>query len=278
MLPEQATPASRIRFDFARRFAEACPPDLAEEIAVSGSVARGWSDDDSDVELNLWTSNLPSAEARAAWMAGLGIIALDIEPEARDDDSWWIGGEFQGIPVEFGWQTYEALDRTCERLLSGTVTDRGFTFLADLLLHVISLRETGALAERQARMRDMPERVQRALTTAALTGFKPGHLDSLRRLALRGETLALDAALLSDLDAALRLIYAAHKRWMPSRKWSQTAALEFAPADWLTRFDAALRPIDPLERIEAVRRLVRDALYAIPCYIDVGAALAAWEG
>lgn len=278
MFPEQATPASRQRFDLARQIAEACPPALADAIAVSGSVARGWSDDDSDLELNFWGQDLPPESERAAWMMRLGVTDLEIEPTARDDDSWWIGGCFQGVPIEFGWQTCAALDRLCDALLSGTAAVGEIAFLGDLLAHVLPLRGEEEIAARQARVRAMSERVQRMLIVTAAARFKPGYLKAARRLAARGETLALNEALMGDLDAALRLMYAAHRRWLPGRKWRQTAARAFAPADWLKRFDDALCVVDPTARVDAVWRLVREALLEVPCYIDVSDALSALEG
>lgn len=274
MLPARATPASQMRFDLAKQIAEACPPDLVQEIGLSGSSARGWSDESSDMELNLWVEALPPVDQRRAWVESLGAADLDVEDAARSDDSYWIGGVYQGVPVEIGWQTYTALDTVCDHLLSGAVTDRGVTFLADLLLNVVLLRDVGEVEARRARLRRYPERVQREMIKVASARFKPGHLAAERRLAAHGETLALNQRLLADMDSALEIVYAAHKRWMPGRKWVQSAAREFAPADWLARFDEALCVPDPLARVDAVAALVRDALGMVPCDIDVYGTLA----
>lgn len=229
MIPETITDASRLRIELARQIAEQCPPELADEIGVSGSAARGRSDDESDMEINIWVKTLPDASARADWLASLNIENLTFEEHPRDDVSYWVGGVYQGIDLEIGWQTYDALDVTCDKLLSGTITDRGFTFLADLLLHVILLRDTGEIEQRRARLRRYPERMQRESLKAATARFKPGVIAERRRLARNGETLALNERLIGDLDAALQIIYAAHKRWMPGHKWTMTEVRTFAP-------------------------------------------------
>ncbi len=53
-LPSDATAASRLRLDLAQRLTDVCPAELGQEIALTGSAARGRADDFSDIELNLW--------------------------------------------------------------------------------------------------------------------------------------------------------------------------------------------------------------------------------
>jgi hypothetical protein len=263
------TPASRIRYALAQHFAAACPLALADSIAVCGSTARGWSDAHSDIELTFWVDALPPAETRAAWMEAIGICDKVAQPIAHWDGSEWIAGfapveEGEDIPVEFGWQTYADLDAAIARLHSGQVIDRSFTFLADMLIHAVPLRATPALTSRLDRLSQYPDAVQTAVIAAAVRHFSQDHALTLRRLAARGETLALNERLNADLDAALTLIYAAHRRWMPSRKWMMTVARGFAPGDWLLRCDAALCVVDAHDRVEVVLALVREAAAATP--------------
>jgi hypothetical protein len=264
------TSASRVRYALAQRFAAACPLTLADSIVVCGSTARGWSDAHSDIELTFWGDELPPPEVRTAWMMeAIGVRDLVIQPIAHWDGSEWIAGEVQTeqggiIPVEFGWQRYADLDAAISRLHSGQVVDRSFTFLADMLIHAVPLRDTPALSSRLARLSEYPDAVQTAVITAALRHFSPDHALGLRRLAARGETLALNERLNADLDAALCLIYAAHRRWMPNRKWMMSVARGFAPGDWLIRCDAALCVVDAHDRVEVVLALVREAAALAP--------------
>ncbi len=277
MLPENATPASHHRYQLARQIAATCPPTLAADIALTGSSARGWATDDSDLELNLWSETLPPLEERTAWLTTLGVRDLDIETAARDDDSYWIGGVYEGVPVEFGWQTHAALDATCDRLLSGTVTDRSVTFLATLILNGVPLRDSGAVSTRQIRLRAYPDTVQRASIQRAVAHIKRGHVQTTLALAARGETISAVERLVTDLDAAIQVVYAAHRQWMPTRKWTLTTARTFAPPELVARFQITPFIVDPQERIRAVAKLLRDALALVPCDIDVYGTLAALE-
>jgi predicted nucleotidyltransferase len=57
-LPPDATLHSHALFPLAREMTDACPPELGSEIALAGSVARGWADEHSDIELNFWLETL----------------------------------------------------------------------------------------------------------------------------------------------------------------------------------------------------------------------------
>lgn len=276
MLPDHATPASVTRYEMAQQIASVCPPELAEAIAVCGSTARGWSDDASDMEMNFWVETLPPLEDRVSWMEAIGVARLEMDASPHWDGSQWISGVIVGqggaIEVELGWQTFGDLAQAVARLLSGGLTERAFTFLGDLLIHALPLRPAPALEVLIDRLRAYPDAVQTAQAAVALQRFGRGHAAGLRRLAARGETISLNERLNGDLEAAISLLYAAHRRWMPSRKWTMTVARAFAPGDWLLRCDAALTVIDPSARIDAVLSLVREAVSALPAHIDTRSA------
>lgn len=251
-LPASASAASRRRADLALRLLHSCPAALGDEIALVGSTAHGFADDQSDLELNLWTGAIPPLDERAAWLRGAGAADLRAEDTPRPDDSYWIGFTLDGIPCEVGWQTFDALKANVEKLLSGTITERGFLFLAELIVSAIPLRTSGAIGEWQAALRAYSDPLQRRLIDAALQRWsKPDHWSDVRRLAVRGERLTLLETLLADVDAGMRLLYAAHRRWEPSRKWTLTLAQAFAPADLLPRIDAVLGEATDDARIDA---------------------------
>ncbi|HEY4387373.1 MAG TPA: hypothetical protein VGN34_23205 [Ktedonobacteraceae bacterium] len=49
-LPFQSTLASRVRYRVAQELVELCPPNLGQEISITGSVSKGLADDFSDIE------------------------------------------------------------------------------------------------------------------------------------------------------------------------------------------------------------------------------------
>ena len=260
--------ASQRRADLARRLAQSCPPALADEIALVGSTARGLADDESDLELNLWAEAIPPLDARLNWLRSAGASDLHVEPAPRPDRSYWIGCRIDGIAVEIGWQTLA----DAERVLSAS-GERKAPVLADLLISAIPLRTSGRLQAWQEALRAYSDEVQRAAIQAAVERWSPpDHLRAMRRLARRGERLALTQALLDDLDLALRLLYAVSRRWEPSRKWTLTIARAFAPFDLDSRIDAILADPSLERRVDLCARLCLDLLALVPPEYDVSAA------
>ncbi len=99
----------------------------------------------------------------------------------------------------------------------------------------------------------------------------------MRRLARHGERLALTEQLLADLDMALRVLYAAHRRWEPSPKWTLRVAQSFAPDDLIPRIDAALSDQSLERRVDCCLRLCLEVLELVPDQYDVSAAEAALQ-
>lgn len=104
-LPSDATKASRIRYQLAQEVAQACPPELGREIALTGSVSRGLADDDSDIEWLTWVETLPSAEERVAWLREVGATEIIPAERAIGDGSIWAWSRYSGVCLETGWQT-----------------------------------------------------------------------------------------------------------------------------------------------------------------------------
>jgi hypothetical protein len=273
LLPPNATTASRARAEIAARLAASCPPELADDIALTGSTARGLADDQSDLELNLWSAQLPPAAVRADWLRSAGAYALRIEQQPRPDNSYWIGFEIDGLPAEIGWQTFAALDIQIAQILSGTTLDRKVLTFADILVSAIPLRGD-QLAERQARLNDYSQAVQRGIINLAVGQWsKADHWAELRRLARRGEAVTLVGLLLPDLEMALRLLYAIHRRWEPSRKWTLSVAKTFAPPALLAPIAAVISDPSLEQRVTACAHLCRDLLRLAPGDTPASAAL-----
>ncbi len=276
-LPDHATDASRRRAGRALELARSCPPELADELALTGSTAHGFADDESDLEMNLWGMTIPSLEARIGWLRAAGATDIHAEAAPRADESWWISYRSGNIPAEIGWQTFDALDDNLGRILSGAATDRGALVIAEIIASAIPLRAGARLAAWQARLRGYSDAVQNAIIGAAVVRWSsPEHLAALNRLARHGERIALSERLLADVDMAVRVLYAAHRRWEPSRKWTLTAARDFAP-DLPARIDAILGDPLPERRVELCARFCLDALALAPQTVDVAGAVAAWD-
>ena len=273
-LPENASAPSIRRAELADVLLESCPISLADEIALVGSTAHGFADDQSDLELNLWSNSIPPRDERVAWLIEAGATDVHVEETPRPDNSHWIRFCLGDIPAEVGWQTLRALRTSLDRIRSGAVIDRRTLAFADVIVSAIPLRTKGLLPKWQSTLNEYSDELQRSLINAALERWsEPMHVAKARRLARRGERLALMEALLDDLEAALRVLYAANRRWEPSGKWTLTVAQEFAPDDLIPRIDAILSDKSLEQRVECCVHLCLEVLELVPEGYDVTAAV-----
>jgi hypothetical protein len=124
-LPDGATEESRRRYVIAERLAQSCPAELADEIAVTGSVAMGVADETSDVELNLWCDAPPTVEQRAAW-----IVSVRGEVRTKNEQPWNDGTletvfRVDGVWIEAGWMTKARLEELLRGILAAETIDHG---------------------------------------------------------------------------------------------------------------------------------------------------------
>ena len=272
-LPPNATAASRRRAEAAYQLLDHCPPDLASDIALTGSTARGAADDDSDLELNLWAESIPPQKARLAWLTAAGASDFQVEDAPRPDNSYWIKFRFGDLSAEIGWQTFDALRERIDFIRSGATLERKALTFGDVIANAIPLRGD-QVREWQVILSGYSDAVQRGIVQLALDQWsQPQRWATTRRLARHGERLTLSRQLVDDLDLALRLLYAINRRWEPSPKWTLTVAREFAPADLIKRIDDVLSYPSLTRRVEFCAALCRDVLALVPVEYDVSAAL-----
>lgn len=271
-LPVNATEASRKRYELAVKLAESCPPELSKEIVLTGSTARGLADDDSDLELNLWSETIPSLEARIAWLEGAGVQDISVSEERRRDDSYWLNGILLETALEIGWQTFDAAEKLVTLLLAGGASQH----LADIFVTAIPLRTKGRLALWQSQLNRISDDVQdQVIQAIAKLWAMPKRLAIPFRVMKSGERLAYTRLALYELNELMGLLYAINRRWYPSSKWTLTVARELSimPERWRERIDEVLTA-SPEESIYLCVELMLDALALVPPEYDVSAAIA----
>lgn len=271
--------ANRRREDLAKQIAFNCPKEFCAELALTGSTARGLADDDSDLEINLWFAVLPPVERRVAWLEQVGALDISVQEGGRADDSYWISCRFGDIEVEVGWQTFEALETLVQRLVAGEATDRKLLMLADLILSAVPLATNGWLARQQAALAAYSDVVQAWIVNEAVGLWRSGErMAEARKLAARGEKLALVEHLLLDATMMLRLLYAVNRRWEPGRKWMLSVAhdLPTQPPDFLVRLET-LFGLPNRVMVETAARLAAEVMALVPASYDMADVIAALE-
>jgi len=192
--------------------------------------------------VNFWGHELPGHDARLDWLVSMGLRDPVVHFKPRTDQSVWISGQFQGVALEAGWQTFAALEESLTPILAGEIFDRKQLMLAELIASAVILRDEGQVAAWQEQLtREYPVALRGQFYEDALKRLNNAHhLADERRLARRGETLALMEMLRDDLAVMMRLLYALNGRWEAGPKWTLTLAahLPIMPDCWRERVDA----------------------------------------
>jgi hypothetical protein len=235
------TDRSRELHDLAQRVVDALPPDVAEEVVLTGSVSRGVADELSDIEMLIVTPEpLEPADcfehARAAGLDGLDTWGDPSTPARR------VSGFREGVSLELVWWS---------RALAESSVDAFFEppppSAADAIAHGVSLRTRGALVRWQARLADYPQELAHArIEHAALTwgGFSAAGMLTLAR---PGERLARLERMLDDATRVLHVVYALNRVWPPTHKRlaARVASLPVKPNRLAGRIEEALSEQEP---------------------------------
>jgi len=271
-----ATDASHQRYGLAVTLAESCPLALGRAIALTGSVARGVADDASDIELNCWVEDLPSADARASWLRAAGASDVLLDADAIADGSLWATCQVAGTWIEIGWQTVAAQDALLRAICAGQVTNRGRLVIASILTQAVALRDSDLIVRWQRALADYPNALQARLIGEAIEVWTFPHLLAARwALVQREDQFALAQRLVGGVQDALRILYAINRRWEPYEKWAAMTieTLPIKPDQLVGRIDAVFLAPQPAERLAVCLTLLRDTLALVPPPYDVARAI-----
>lgn len=254
------TPQSMWLRALAQRVADALPPEIAQEVVLTGSVSRGVADDVSDIEMLIVTGEQLELStcfelARAAGLAGLDTWGMQAGPTRR------VSGHRDGYPLELVWWSRAHAEAAVDAVLCGEATS-----IADALAHGKSLRTNGLLDRWKTQLSEYPhELAQARIEDAALTwgGFAPAGLLTLARPM---ERLALLERLVDDASRVVQIIYAINRVWQPTHKRlaSRVETLAVKPERLAERVEEALTDPDPRRALLTMTRLQADTADLAP--------------
>jgi hypothetical protein len=254
------TDRSRELRKLAQRVADALPPDVAQEVIVTGSVSRGMADELSDIEMLVVTLEVLPLEtcfehARAAGLTNLGTWGAQDTPARR------VSGMRDGVPLELIWWSREFAESQMAALLAGQVTSS-----ADAIFNGVALRTGGLLAEWQERLRSYPDEVAAAQIEDAALPWGGFAAEGLLTLTRPGERFALVEWMLDGAVRVVRIVFALNRVWVPTTKRLalRVEPLPVKPARLAERIDEALSEPDPTRALLVLTELQLDAVELAP--------------
>ena len=256
-MPDNRTQQLR---DVAQRVADALPPEIAEEVVLTGSVSRGVADELSDIEMLIVTPEPLELAACFEHARAAGLEELDTWGE-QSGPTRRVFGYLDRVPVETVWWSREHAESSIDSIFNG-----GASSSAEAIAHGVALRTSGSLSRWQARLSDYPEDLASArIEDAALTwgGFAPEGLLTLTR---PGERLARVERMLDDASRVLQIVYSLNRAWQPTHKRLAlyAAALAVKPERLAERIEEAFSESDPRRALLIMTELQMETVALAP--------------
>ena len=203
-------------------------------IVVGGSVARGYADAYSDLEMPLFWEVLPGDVLRQEIAADLGASYLYGYDGPAQEDQLLIGG-FQ---VDFWHCTVANEERVLDEVLLGYDTDLGSSNFLDTVRACIPLYGETIIARWKARAASYPEGLAVKAIGEALARLDRGHAEAH---AARGNPTMAYAAIVALQQQAFLILLALNGAYFPSFKWLYRALerMPVKPAGIEARFRRA---------------------------------------
>jgi hypothetical protein len=272
-IPHNATPRSHALFAVASELADACPPQLGAEIALAGSVSRGWADEHSDIELNVWVDKLEWSGEREAWLRSLNVERMIVDQEAHETGSWWIEFIYKDVWVEAGWHSFDHCDALLRRIIAGEVEDMFEATIAEALHHSILLRNGEHLHRWRAELETYPDALRKSLIELGTRSWRdPRWLELYAARMARPDPLILLLRHETTIRSILRILFAINRQWQPDlRKWTDrwAATLDQKPQRLAERaLVICERPL-ARESYSDLLDLIAETLALIPPPFDV---------
>lgn len=263
---------TRWRLAFARDICERLGErDGLRAVVVGGSVARGYSDPYSDLELLLFWDAPPDS---AAWRAIMADLDADFRlPEAyRSNDSALL---IRGVPVDLWPLTVSGEEAVLDRVFDGYSIALEDSSMVDTLRTCLPLSGEGLIGRWQARTERYPDALALAFLRAYLPHF---HLRQLHLAAHRDNPTAFYHTL-TDVQCSLFIVLLALNRThFPTFKWiyQRFAELPLAPAQIAPRLRQMFHEPPP-RAAEQLHALLSETLALVEeHYPQLDPAVVAW--
>ncbi len=250
-----SNPHVQWRLDIARQLAErirAFPG--VQAIIVGGSVARGYADAYSDLELPIFWDALPPDETRLSLVAALqGAFLHGYDGPALEDQLL-----IDGFQVDLWHNTVAAEDDVFKAVLEDYSTDFGDSNFMDTIRACIPLYGEAIIQRWKQQAAQYPEALALKNIQQHITAFDAAQLAVE---AYRDNPTVFYAAIIRLQEAMFLVLLALNRLYFPTYKWMYQvlATMSIKPVDVEQRFRQAFRvPYD--DAVQDTTRLLRETL------------------
>lgn len=223
-------------------------------IVVGGSVARGFADEYSDLEMPLFWETLPTDDLRLAIAADLGADFL----YPFNGPAWEDNLLIQGLQVDLWHCAVSDEEQVIASVLQGSNLDLGASNFMDTLRSCVPLHGEELIACWKAKAQIYPDDLAARNIAQAVSALEATHLSVLAR---RGNSTLFYGQVSAIQQQVFMILLALNRRYFPTFKWIYPTLAELAikPDAAEARFRQAYT-LPPLEAAEDTARIVTETL------------------
>ncbi|MEM7117317.1 MAG: DUF4037 domain-containing protein [Chloroflexota bacterium] len=264
-LPAAATAASYQRAQLMAELVNGYPPAIGQEIFLYCSVAKGYADQFSDIEVTFLVEEVGETAVYENWLRSVGatVDPATIEWGGGITTKSWVNGIF----IEAAWRPLDALDKNIQQVIEAKTTDHWT--LVDIwhTVYAVPLTDAPQLRSWQAKLASYPEElatklIQDAMEHLAEPHWYPLSIVNVAPLALRNASMYLSGELAWSVERALRILFALNRQWEPDYKWLRYEAkrLQHKPKRLVERVNEVFMLPDLRARYVTSVQLLLDVL------------------
>jgi hypothetical protein len=238
-------------------------------VIVGGSVARGYADHFSDIDLGVFWAAPPTEKARRAIIKCAGGGRGSLFPFHREEDGWSEHFEVAGVTIDVRHVTVE----TTERILADTLerADPSLTKQQHLaaLLSALPLSHPSLLTRWQQQARVYPQELSMAMVQTYLC-FRPAWEQEM--LAERNDLLVLYESFCIAQQHLLLALMGLNHLYYPGFKWVDQVMrqMSITPPQLASRFQQlfGIISIDPLAAVYQLHELIEETFVLVETHLD----------
>lgn len=247
-------PACAWRRDRARRIA----PHYAQHpkvvaVMIGGSVARGYADRYSDLELGVFWHEFPTPDEFRCLTERIGGERWELDPYNESEPVWYEEYEADNLKIDLRHMTLAKMDEVLSNVLERFNSDGELQAILSAIQCGIPLHGEPTLRSWQARMREYPEGLRRSmiLNRLRLHSWQYAHM-----LAERGDFHLVGLGLNEAVSAMTGALLGLNRIYDPGMKWLDRTLplLPLAPKDFANRVKTVFEshPRDAVHRVESL--------------------------
>lgn len=251
-------PHTKWRIDFARQLASLLESfEGIKAIVIAGSVARGFADAYSDIEMPLFWATLPDDAARHKIVKTLGGEFLYVYDGPAREDQLLI----EGIQVDLWHISTMHEEEILEAVLDGHQFDLGTLNALDTIRSCIPLYGHDLVQEWKHRAQQYPDQLAQKIIQKHLASFSTGELFVH---AQRGNPTAFHAQLSFLQQEAFLVLLALNRMYFPTFKWMYRVleSMPIKPADVEDRFRSAYAATSA-EALEGTKSVLEEIIQLV---------------